>query len=157
MKSSRLFRMFVWGGLLLFAVSCAAKKTTVQTPPPETQAKMAKVSVIQKITFAEEENYTRIHIEGSETMAPPFYKLLTDPLRIAIDVPNIDLKTIKGPIKVENGTIGEILTTQYDDKGRIDISLSQMTNYNISKEEKNLIIDVEKVKKVVEAKEEKKE
>ena len=153
MKSSRLFRMFVWGGLLLFAMSCAAKKTTVQTPPPETQAKMAKASVIQKITFAEEENYTRIHIEGSETMAPPFYKLLTDPLRIAIDVPNIDLKQIKGPIKVENGTIGEILTTQYDDKGRIEIGLTQVANYNISKEDKNLIIDIEKVKKAAEVKE----
>ena len=153
MKSSRLFRMFVWGGLLLFAVSCATKKTTVQTPPPETQAKMAKASVIQKITFAEEENYTRIHIEGSETMAPPFYKLLTDPLRIAIDVPNIDLKQIKGPIKVENGTIGEILTTQYDDKGRIEIGLTQVANYNISREDKNLIIDIEKVKKAAEVKE----
>jgi len=153
MKSSRLFRMFVWGGLLLFAMSCAAKKTTVQTPPPETQAKMAKASVIQKITFAEEENYTRIHIEGSETMAPPFYKLLTDPLRIAIDVPNIDLRQIKGPIKVENGTIGEILTTQYDDKGRVEIGLTQVANYNISKEDKNLIIDIEKVKKAAEVKE----
>jgi type IV pilus assembly protein PilQ len=145
--------MFVWGGLLLFAMSCATKKAAVQTPPPEPQAKMAKASVIQKITFAEQENYTRIHIEGSETMAPPFYKLLTDPLRIAIDVPNIDLKQIKGPIKVENGTIGEISTTQYDDKGRIEIGLTQVANYNISKEDKNLIIDVEKVKKAAEAKE----
>src|SRR4030043_1480052 len=153
MKSSQLFRMFVWGGLLLFAMSCATKKPPVQPPPPETQAKMAKASVIQKITFAEEENYTRIHIEGSETMAPPFYKLLTDPLRIAIDVPNIDLKQIKGPIKVENGTIGEILTTQYDDKGRIEIGLAQVANYNISKEDKNLIIDIEKEKKVAEVKE----
>jgi type IV pilus assembly protein PilQ len=152
MKSSRLFRMFVWGGLLLLVMSCATKKTTVQTPPPETQAKMPKASVIQKITFAEEENYTRILIAGSESMAPPFYKLLTDPLRIAIDVPNIDLKQIKGPIKVENGTIGEILTTQYDDKGRIEIGLAQVANYNISKEDKNLIIDVEKVKKAAEVK-----
>jgi len=153
MKSSRFFKLLVWGGLLLFAVSCAAKKTTVQTPSPEMQPKMAKVSVIQKITFAEEENYTRIHIEGSETLAPPFYKLLTDPLRIAVDVPNIDLKQIKGPIKVENGTIGDILTTQYDDKGRIEIGLTQVANYNISKEDRNLIIDIEKVKKAAEVKE----
>lgn len=153
MKSSRLVKIFVCGGLLLFLVGCAAKKATVQPPPPEAQPKMAKVSVIQKITFAEEENYTRIHIEGSETMAPPFYKLMTDPLRIAIDVPNIDLKQIQGPIKVENGTIGEILTTQYDDKGRIEIGLTQVANYNISKEDKNLIIDIEKVKRAAEVKE----
>jgi type IV pilus assembly protein PilQ len=147
----------VWGGLLFFAMSCAAKKTTVQTPPPETQAKMEKVSVVQKITFTEEENYTRIHIEGSATMAPPFYKLLTDPLRIAIDVPNIDLRGIKEPIKVDNGTVGEVVTTQYDDKGRIEIGLTQVANYNISKEDKNLIIDIEKVKKAAEVKESKRE
>jgi type IV pilus assembly protein PilQ len=116
-----------------------------------------KVSTIQKISFTEEENYTRIQIEGSETIAPPFYKLLTDPLRISIDVPNIDLKQIKSPLKIDNGTIGEVLTTQLDDKGRIEISLVQMTNYNISKEEKDLFIDIEKVRKVEEAKEVKKE
>ena len=143
--------------LLLWITGCATENALVQTPKPDTPAPLTKVSTILKISFTEEENYTRIQVEGSETIAPPFYKLLSDPLRIAIDVPNIDLKQIKGPLKIENGTIGEVLTTQYDDKGRIEISLSQMTNYNISKEEKNLIIDVEKVKKVVEAKEAKKE
>jgi type IV pilus assembly protein PilQ len=142
---------------LLLLTGCATENALVQTPRPETPAPVAKVSTIQKVSFTEEENYTRIKIEGSETIAPPFYKLLSDPLRIAIDVPNIDLKQIKSPLKIENGTIGEVQTTQYDDKGRIEISLLQMTNYNISKEEKNLIIDVEKVKKVVKAKEVKKE
>ena len=118
---------------------------------------VAKVSIIQKISFSEEENFTKIKIEGSEAIAPPFYKLLSDPLRIAIDVPNIDLKQIKSPLKIDNGTIREVLTTQYDDKGRIEISLLQMANYNISAEEKNLIIDVEKVKRVSEEKEVQKE
>src|SRR4030043_1043970 len=143
--------------LLLWITGCATENALVQTPKPDTPAPLAKVSTIQKISFAEEENYTRIQVEGSETIAPPFYKLLSDPLRIAIDVPNIDLKQIKGPLKIDNGTIGEVLTTQYDDKGRIEISLLQMTNYNISKEEKNLVIDIEKVKKVAEAQEVKKE
>jgi type IV pilus assembly protein PilQ len=129
----------------------------MQTPKPDIPAPVAKVSTIQKVSFTEEENYTRIQIEGSEIIAPPFYKLLSDPLRIAIDVPNIDLRQIKSPIKIENGTINEVLTTQYDDKGRIEIGLIQMTNYNISKEERNLIIDVEKVKKIAVAGEAKKE
>jgi len=157
MKSSQMLKMISLGAILVFAISCASQKSAIQAPPSETQAKVLKVSTIQKISFIEEENYTRIYIEGSETIAPPFYKFLTDPLRIAIDVPNIDLKQIKGPIKVDNGTIGEIVTTQYDDKGRIEIGLVQMANYNISKEEKNLIIDVEKVKKVAEVREIRKE
>jgi len=154
MKSSYLLKMISLVVILFFAISCASKKPSIQAPPPEPHAKVIKTSIIQKISFVEEENYTRIHIEGSETIAPPFYKLLTDPLRIAIDVPNIDLKQIKGPVKVDNGTIGEIAATQYDDKGRIEIGLAQMTNYNISKEDKNLIIDIEKLKKSAEVKEE---
>lgn len=157
MRRSQILKITFGVVLLLWITGCATENALVQTPKPDTPAPLVKVSTIQKISFTEEENYTRIQVEGSETIAPPFYKLLSDPLRIAIDVPNIDLKQIRSPLKIENGTIGEVLTTQYDDKGRIEISLSQMTNYNISKEEKNLIIDVEKVKKVVEAKEAKKE
>ncbi len=157
MKRSQILRMTMGAVLLLFIAGCATKKPMTQEPKPDISAPAVKVSTIQKISFAEEENYTRIQIEGSEPIAPPFYKLLTDPLRIAIDVPNIDLKEIKSPLRIENGTIGDVLTTQYDDKGRIEIGLLQMTNYNISNEETNLIIDVEKVKKVEEAKEVKKE
>ena len=142
---------------LIFANSCATTSSLVQSPDPDTPAQIAKASTIQRILSVEEESYTRIRIEGSEPLAPPFYELLSEPLRISIDVPNIDLNQIKEPIKIDNGTITEIITTQYDDKGRIEIGLAQMANYNITKEDKYLIIDVEKGKKVVEAEEVKKE
>jgi len=157
MKRSQILKMTFLVVFLLFVTGCATENALKQTPQPNAPVPAVKVSTIQKISFTEEENYTRIQIEGSETIAPPFYKLLTDPLRISIDVPNIDLKQIKTPLKIDNGTIGEVLTTQLDDKGRIEISLVQMTNYNISKEEKDLFIDIEKVRKVEEAKEVKKE
>src|SRR3972149_5666778 len=157
MRRSQVLNMTMAVVFLLFIAGCASKNAVGQTPKPDTSAPVVKVSTIQKISFTEEQNYTRIQIEGSEPIAPPFYKLFSDPLRIAIDVPNIDLKQIKSPLRIENGTIGDVLTTQYDDKGRIEISLLQMTNYNISNEEKDLIIDVEKVKRAEEAKEVKKE
>ncbi len=154
MKSFSFVKLLGLVSLLLFMISCA----TAPTPTPVAQPKpevtpSARPSLIQKITVLEEENYTRIRIEGSETIPPPFYKLLSDPLRIAIDLPNADLTQIKETLKVHNGTVGEIQGTQYDDKGRIEISLLQMTHYNITKEEKNILIDVEKVKKVSELKE----
>ena len=157
MKYSQILKMAFLVVFLLFIISCATEKPLKQTPAPTPPVPAVKISTIQKVSFTEGENYTRIQIEGSESIAPPFYKLLSDPLRISIDVPNIDLKQIKGPLKIDNGTIGEVLTTQFDDKGRIEISLVQATNYNISKEEKNLFIDIEKVRKVEEAKEVKKE
>jgi type IV pilus assembly protein PilQ len=158
MKHSQILRL-TFGVLFLFLITtgCATQKAVMETPKPETSPPVAKLSTIQKISFSEEENFTKIKIEGSEAIPPPMYKLLSDPLRIVIDVPNIDLRQIKSPLKIDNGTIGEVLTTQYDDKGRIEISLLQMANYNISAEEKNLIIDVEKVKRVSEEKEVQKE
>ena len=157
MRRSRILGVIFGLIFLLLLTNCATEKPLMQSPKPSTATTAAKVSIIQKLSFTEEENYTRIRIEGSETIGPPLYKLLTDPLRIAIDVPNVDLREIKSPLNVENGTIGEVVTTQFDDRGRIEIGLVQMTNYNISKDEKNLIIDIEKVKKVAEAKEVKKE
>src|SRR4030042_5302536 len=154
MKSSltfkTIFKTIALIILFLFANSCATTRSLAPSPEPNTPTQSAKASTIQRILSFEEEGYTRIRIEGSEPIAPPFYKLLSDPLRILIDIPNTNLDQIKEPIKIDNGTITEILTTQYDDKGRIEIGLVQMANYNITKEEKNLIIDVEKVKKVVE-------
>ena len=72
-----------------------------------------------------------------------------------IDLPNTDLKKVKEPIKIDNGTIGEVWVTQYDDKGRIEIHLTQTANYNISREGRILSIDIEQVKKPAEVKEEK--
>jgi type IV pilus assembly protein PilQ len=150
MKFSLKFKVIFLFTALLIVNNCATS-SRIKSSQPNTSEQIPKVTVIQRILSIEEESYTRIRIEGSEPIAPPFYKLVSDPLRISIDVPNIDLKEIKEPIKIDNGTITEILATQYDDKGRIEIGLAQMANYNIAKEDKNLIIDIEKVKKVGEA------
>jgi len=123
MRHSRILKVAFGVIFLLFLTNCASEKPLTQTAKPMTPAPVAKVSVIQRITFNEEENYTRVRIEGSEPIGPPFYKLLTEPLRIAIDVPNIDLKEIKSTLKIENGTIGEVMTTQFYDRGRIEIGL----------------------------------
>ena len=160
MKSSQMLKVVFWFFLLFLAGSCTTPHPPTEALHPEASpapVQDVKTSIIQRISYMEEENYTRILIEGSEPVAPPFYKLLSDPLRIAIDVPNIDLKQVKEPLRIDNGTIGEVLVTQYDDKGRIEIGLVKMANYNISKEDKNLVIDIEKVKEIPEVKEVKKE
>ena len=147
MKPNRMLQFLLLIGFLFFFSQCATEQGAVQTPPPETAVPTVKSSVIQRVSFQEEEKFTRILVEGSEPIDLPFYKLLADPLRIAIDIPNVDLRGIKEPLKINNGTVGEVMTTQYDGKGRIEIGLSQMTNYNISKEGRMLTVDVEKVKR----------
>ena len=156
MKPNRMLQFLLLIGFLFFFSQCATEQGAVQTPPPETAVPTVKSSVIQRVSFQEEEKFTRILVEGSEPIDLPFYKLLADPLRIAIDIPNVDLRGIKEPLKINNGTIGEVMTTQYDGKGRIEIGLSQMTNYNISKEGRRLTVDVEKVKRAEATTEQKK-
>ena len=153
MKSYPTVKMIFLIFLALFLSHCATQSSVVQSPPAETAAPAGKLSVIEKISLVEGGNYSRILVEGSEPIALPFYKLLTDPLRIAIDIPNIDLKQVKAPIRVENGTIGDVSATQYNGKGRIEIGLVQMANYNISREDRVLTIDIEKVRPVAEVKE----
>ncbi|MDI7258739.1 MAG: type IV pilus secretin PilQ [Thermodesulfobacteriota bacterium] len=157
MKSFQVVKGISLIVILLFMSSCATGSDVIKTTPITVPAPSGNLSAIQQISFTEGENYTRIHIEGSETIAPPFYKLSQEPLRIVMDVPNIDLKQVKNSVKIDNSTISEIFTTQYDDKGRIEIGLLQMTNYNISREDRSLFVDVEKVKKIVELKEVKKD
>ncbi|MEI9478802.1 MAG: type IV pilus secretin PilQ [Deltaproteobacteria bacterium] len=153
MKSYPMVKMVFLIFLALFLSHCATQSSVVQSPPAETAAPAGKLSVIEKISLVEGGNYSRILVEGSEPIALPFYKLLTDPLRISIDIPNIDLKQVKAPIRVENGTIGDVSATQYNGKGRIEIGLVQMANYNISREDRVLTIDIEKVRPVAEVKE----
>ena len=155
MKASRMWKWMILPVLLISVLACAADRTLTQPAPTTAPSQPTPVSVAQALTYTEEGEYTRIRLEGSEPIAPPFYQVLPNPLRIVIDLPNTDLAKIKEPIKIDNGTIGEVWATQYDDKGRIEIHLAQMANYNISREGRVLNIDIEKAKKQAEAKEEK--
>jgi type IV pilus assembly protein PilQ len=122
-------------------ISCARGPTKPMAP--ET---MEGVPItIKEISFREEPTYTRIIIEGSEPLKYTFFKLLTDPLRIAIDIPNGEFEDIPIPIEVNNGTLTQIDIGQYEGKGRIEIGLTKTVNYNITKVEKKLFVDVERL------------
>jgi type IV pilus assembly protein PilQ len=109
---------------------------------------------IDGISFREEPSYTRVIIEGSEPLKYTFFKLLTDPLRIAIDIPAGEFEDISAPIQVNNGTLTQIDIGQYEGKARIEIGLTKTVNYNITKVEQKLFVDVERAT-VAEAAEEK--
>lgn len=152
MKSSHQFKMMCWGIFifLLFMGCATTQKGTLELSPPEPRITETKISALQKISFREEEKFTRISIEASDPISPPFFKLMENPLRIVIDIPNADVSKIKEALKIENGTISEVVTTQFDDKGRVEVALHQITNYSVTREEKNLFIDIERVIKKVE-------
>jgi type IV pilus assembly protein PilQ len=154
MKYSHQFKKMWWGIFVFFLlVGCATtQKGRLEPSPPEPQTIVTNVSTIQKISFQEEEKLTRISIEASDTISPPFFKLVENPLSLVIDIPNADVSKVKEKLKIENGTVSEVFTTQFDEKGRVEVTLLQMTNYTVTREGRNLFIDVEKIKKVEEPK-----
>jgi len=154
MKSDRLLKTLGFILFCLFVASCATVTPPVVAPQGESTPEVARAPSIQKISFREGEESTRIQIEATEPFDPPFYRIASNPLRIVIDIPKIDVTGIRESTRVENGTISEILTTQYDDKARVEIGLLEMTNYNLSKDEKVLSIDIEKKRTVAQVKEE---
>ena len=157
MKSLRICQWIFVHISLISILACATNQPVSQTPQPSVPPKVASASVLENLTVSEEGGYTRIRLEGSEPITPPVYQLLTDPSRLVIDLPSFDLKKVKEPIKIDNGTIGEVWVTQFDDKGRIEVYLTQPANYNISREDRILNIDIEKGKKPADAKDVKEE
>ncbi len=146
-KLSVVFITFISWMMSSCATGGDVIKAPVESSPPTLSADKSETTLIQKLIFTEEEKFTRIHIEGTTSLPPPLYKLVQEPLRIVVDLPLVDLHQVKHSLKVDNGTISEIYPTQYDDKGRIEIGLLQMTHYNIFREDKSIFIDIEKVKK----------
>jgi type IV pilus assembly protein PilQ len=130
---------------------CGLHQGVVQRPRAEITAP-SRIPVIEKISLVEGGNSSRIVIEASEPIALPFYKVVSEPLRIAIDIPNVDLKQVTTPLKVENGTIREVTASQHEGRGSIEIGLVQMANYHVMKDDRVLTIDVEKAAPVLEVK-----
>ena len=157
MKSPRTWKRILLPILLISVLACATDRTVTQPAPTAAPSQAVSVSTVQNLSYTEEGGYTRIRLEGSDPIAPPFYHVLPNPLRIVIDLPNTDLSKIKEPMKIDNGTVGEVWATQYDDKGRIEIHLSQMADYNISREGPVLNIDIKQAIKEGEGKDEKAE
>ncbi len=151
MKASFILKMLLitFTSMLLsnpLATGGNTGNTPVEAVPTSQWVMKTTPSCIQSISFKEEEKFTRIHIEADQTLPPPTYKLSQEPLKIVVDLPDIDLHRIRSSLKIDNGTITEVTTTQYDGKGRIEIGLLQTTRFHISREDRSLFIDIERTK-----------
>lgn len=117
---------------------------------PLTQAQSAPS--LEALSFEEEGDRTRIKIVATETLDLPPAKMASLPPRLIIDFPKADVAGFKEPVTVGNGTVDRIWATQYDDKARIEIGLTQVTDYRLSSEGKTWIVDIEKPKRTADTK-----
>ena len=135
---------------LLLASGCATPKAEVKKSdiPSSTQ-------VVQEKTETKEEEKgsiiniqtevlpeaTQLTVEADNLLQYTAFKL-QDPLRLILELSNIDPGTIKGPIEVEKGVIGTINLYYFpqNNTSRIEIGLKSHTPHEILKPSPNKLI-----------------
>ncbi len=102
-------------------------------------------NIIGNIDISDQSNATIITIEGS---LPPVYTIfkMTNPLRIAVDLNNVDISEVSKKLAIDNGVINKITVNKGkgSNNGRIEIGLDKLVDYNSSVQGSNLIINVSK-------------
>jgi len=111
---------------------------------PDLPPMMREPVTITDISFSEEEDYTRVTIEGSREVVYESLDLFEEPPRISVRIPDASFDVMT-PIGVNNGTVTEIVALRDGDSGRIDIGLVDKVNYNLTREANRLYVDIEKV------------
>src|SRR3990172_11449772 len=135
---------------LVVASGCAKKKEEVKKSdiPSSTQVVQVKTetkeeekgSIINIQTEVLPEA-TQLTVEADNLLQYTAFKL-QDPLRLILELSNIDPGTIKGPIEVEKGVIGTINLYYFpqNNTSRIEIGLKSHTPHEILKPSPNKLI-----------------
>ncbi|MFQ5900454.1 MAG: AMIN domain-containing protein, partial [Thermodesulfobacteriota bacterium] len=89
---------------------------------------------IERIEVSKAEDGDLVTIKASKPLSYTAFKL-TAPLRLIIDIPDIDTGTYKGPIEVGDGIINRINTDLYKEKsgniGRVEIEIEDGVGYEL--------------------------
>ncbi|RLB05873.1 MAG: hypothetical protein DRG50_06495, partial [Deltaproteobacteria bacterium] len=138
--------------LILLMVGCAPKKKV--EPPP----KAIPPNLIKAIKVVEQDEGKRVVIEGESPLAYTFFKLIPQPLKLVVDIPQTGLaKEVPTTLTVGDEVIKEIVAIQKDEGTEIYISLNKLVKYQVQKEQNLLFIDIGKRSPLLAREEKKKE
>ena len=100
--------------------------------------------VIQSISPMEQDGRTEIRIEGSDALLQYTSFQLTDPLRLVVDLTDVDLGQFKNKIAVNQGAVTDITPSQVDNIARLEIGLSQPVDTKVYQNEGKLMVELGK-------------
>jgi len=153
LKKKRVY----WGILILvipvilLLIGCASREKVESLPTTVPH------NFVYKIAVEDSDEGKKIIIEGKAPVAYTFFRLVPQPLKLVIDIPQTELAPgVATPIVVGDEVIKEIIAVQEDDNVQVSIFLNKLVRYEAQKEGNLLSIDVGKQSPVL-AKEEKRE
>ncbi len=145
--NKRLFVNGLVGILVIIAISiwgCTPKRQTTEIKEPEPVA-TEEATKVELISVVGEGDAVLV-----ETNGPVKYTAfkLTDPPRLIIDMPGVDVSSVKSPIDVNNNYITEIRTSTYGDEdkkiGRIEIGLKGGITHKVKSGENSILVDLKR-------------
>ena len=142
--NKRLFLNGLVGILVSIAIAiggCTPKRQTTSIKEPEPAAEEAtKVELISVVGDGD-----AVLVETDGPVKYTAFKL-TDPPRIIIDMPGVDVSTVESPIEINNNYITEIRSSTYGDEdkriGRIEIGLRQGILHRVKSGENSILVDL---------------
>jgi type IV pilus assembly protein PilQ len=156
MKSPKRKKIY-WGMLLLvipvifLTTGCASREKVEPVPTATTQ------NLVKNIAIEDSDDGKRIIVEGEAPLAYTFFRLIPQPLKLVVDIPQTALAPeVTTSLLVDDEMIQEIIAIQHDNDVEIAIHLNKLVRYKVQKEGGLLYVDVEKRGPLL-AKEEKRE
>jgi type IV pilus assembly protein PilQ len=139
--------------VLVLAAGCGGKPAPSQpsqaeTPSDAAAAPASGANQLSNIEVKDTGGATQLIISGSQPMSPNIFKL-TDPDRIIIDLTNTTLGSLKGPIAVNSGGVGQVTVDQFDDGtsslSRVVVGLDQPLEYEVQSDQNKLVVSVHRL------------
>lgn len=131
--------------LLLNSCSSIGLRGNVQPGDNNVAQKASEVNITSVVT-SEEKNNVRITVSADKEFSYNFFNHY-EPASLIMDISNGKFVNLPQEMTVQRGNVASISLAQIakpDNSGRLTINLDKMSAYNVHKENKSLIIDVDK-------------
>lgn len=142
MKSPKSKKVYCGILILVFTVifmimGCASRDKGEPLPTAISQ------NHVKKIAAESSDEGKRIIIEGKAPLAYTFFKLVPQPLKLVVDIPQTELTSgVTTPIPVDGEVIQEITAIQHDGDVEVSIHLNKLVRYKVHKDGNLLYIDI---------------
>jgi type IV pilus assembly protein PilQ len=157
MKSPKRKKIY-WGILLLvipvifLITGCASREKVEPVPTAATQ------NLVKNIAIKDSDDGKRIIVEGEAPLAYTFFRLIPQPLKLVVDIPQTALAPeVTTTLPVDDEVIQKIILLQHDEDVEIAIHLNKLVRYKVQKEGVLLYVDVKKRRPLLAKEEEKKD
>ena len=148
------YRLVFLCAAIVLVMGCASREKVESLPVPAA----VPHNLLKKIVAEDSAEGKKVIIEGEAPLPYTFFRLIPQPLKLMVDIPQTTLAPeAAAPITIGDGIIQEITAVQRDGDVEVSISLNKLVRYQVQKEGNFLYIVVGKQSPLLAKEEEEKE